>query len=66
MKRCNAMVDAGRRQFLAGAGFAAAGEAAATVMTTQAKAAQGAARVPDSLGQVIKSYSKATITDFPR
>jgi arsenite oxidase small subunit len=45
MKRCNAMVDAGRRKFLAGAGFAAAGAAAATVMTTSAKAAPGAARV---------------------
>lgn len=45
MKRCNAMVDAGRRKFLAGAGFAAAGAAAATVITTQAKAAPPAARV---------------------
>ncbi len=45
MKRCNAMVDAGRRRFLAGAGLTAAGAAAATVMTAQAKAAPSAARV---------------------
>ena len=45
MKRCNAMVDAGRRRFLAGAGFTAAGVAAATVMTGAAKATPGAARV---------------------
>ena len=45
MKRCNAMVDIGRRRFLAGAGFTAAGVAAATVMTGAAKATPGAARV---------------------
>ncbi len=44
MKRCNAMVDVGRRKFLAGASFAAAGVAAATVPTT-GKAAPGPARV---------------------
>lgn len=45
MKRCNAMIDAGRRRFLAGAGFAAAGAAAATVLSDKAKAAPAAARV---------------------
>ena len=45
MKRCDAIIDSGRRQFLAGAGLTAAGAAAATVLTTQAKAAPGAARV---------------------
>ena len=46
MKRCNAMVDVGRRKFLAGAGFAAAGAAAATVRNnTEAKAAPAPARV---------------------
>jgi len=45
MKRCNAMVDAGRRKFLAGAGFAAASAAASTVLTTETKAAPAAARV---------------------
>ena len=45
MKRCNAMVDAGRRKFLTGAGFAAAGAATATVLTTEAKAAPALALV---------------------
>lgn len=45
MKRCDAMVDAGRRKFLASASFAAAGVAAATVSVPQAKAAPAPARV---------------------
>jgi arsenite oxidase small subunit len=45
MKRCDAMVDAGRRKFLAGASFAAAGVAAASVPATQAKAAPALADV---------------------
>ncbi len=45
MKRCNAMVDAGRRKFLTGAGGAAAGVAASTVLIPSAKAAPAAARV---------------------
>lgn len=45
MERCDRMVDAGRRKFLTGAGFAAAGAAAAVVVPTQAKAAPSAARV---------------------
>jgi len=44
MKRCDAMVDAGRRKFLAGASFAAAGAAAAAV-PIPAKAGPGPARV---------------------
>ena len=45
MKRCDAMVDAGRRKFLSGAGFAAAGVAAASDSIGQARAAPAAARV---------------------
>jgi arsenite oxidase small subunit len=45
MKRCDAKVDVGRRKFLAGASFAAAGVAAASVPMTQAKAGPAAARV---------------------
>jgi len=45
MKRCDAMVDAGRRKFLSGAGRAAAGAAAATVSIPAAKAAPAPARV---------------------
>jgi arsenite oxidase small subunit len=39
MKRCNNLVDVGRRRFLTGAGVATAGAAAAAMMPTQAKAA---------------------------
>jgi arsenite oxidase small subunit len=45
MSHCDRMVDAGRRRFLGGAGFAAAGAAVATMVPVQAKAAPGAARV---------------------
>ena len=45
MKRCQVMVDAGRRRFLTGAGMAAAGAAAATVAVPEATAAPPAARV---------------------
>ncbi len=45
MKRCQMMVDAGRRKFLSGAGFAAAGAAAATIATPHAEAAPAPARV---------------------
>jgi arsenite oxidase small subunit len=45
MRRCEKMVDVGRRKFLTGAGVAAAGAAAATVLPVAAKAAPGAARV---------------------
>ena len=45
MKRCQMMVDVGRRQFLSGASMAAAGVAAATVSMPQAKAAPAPARV---------------------
>ena len=44
MRRCDKLVDVGRRQFLRGAGFAAAGVAAAGLVPQQAKAA-GQARV---------------------
>ena len=39
MRRCDKLVDVGRRQFLRGAGIAAAGAAAAGVMPQEAKAA---------------------------
>jgi len=45
MKRCQTMVDVGRRKFLSGASMAAAGVAAATVPIPQANAAPPAARV---------------------
>jgi len=45
MAHCNRMVDVGRRKFLGGAGLAAAGAAVSTMVTPQAKAAPGAARV---------------------
>ena len=44
MKRCQAMIDAGRRKFLTGAGVVAVG-AAATVAVPEAKAAPSPARV---------------------
>jgi arsenite oxidase small subunit len=45
MSHCDKMVDAGRRRFLGGAGFAAAGAAAVAMVPAQAKAAPAAARV---------------------
>jgi arsenite oxidase small subunit len=45
MKRCERLVDVGRRQFLSGAGIAAAGAAAAGLMPQGAKAAPSQARV---------------------
>jgi arsenite oxidase small subunit len=45
MKRCDAMVDIGRRKFLTGAGITAAGAAAAAVSISEAKAAPPSARV---------------------
>lgn len=46
MKRCNLLVDLGRRRFLSGAGVAAAGAAASAVLPTpEAKAAIPTARV---------------------
>ena len=45
MRRCSAMIDVGRRRFLTEAGIAAAGAAAATVSTPEAKAALAPARV---------------------
>ena len=44
MKRCDAMVDVGRRKFLTGASIAA-GAAAANIAVTEAKAAVPSARV---------------------
>ncbi len=45
MSRCDRLVDAGRRKFLGGAGFAAAGAAVSTLVPVQAKAAPAGARV---------------------
>jgi arsenite oxidase small subunit len=45
MKRCNAMIDVGRRKFLTGAGIAAAGAAASTVLIPSANSAPFPARV---------------------
>jgi len=41
VKRCNKLVDVGRRQFLQGGAIAAAGAAAAAVLPTEAKAHAG-------------------------
>lgn len=45
MKRCDRLVDVGRRQFLRGAGSAAAGVAAVSVVPTQSQARSNSARV---------------------
>ena len=45
VKRCDAMVDVGRRKFLSGASMAAAGAAAATIAPREAKAAPPSARI---------------------
>lgn len=45
MKQCNAMIDLGRRKFLSGASIMAAGAAAATITTREAKAAPPSARI---------------------
>ena len=45
MKSCNNLVDAGRRRFLSGAGMAAAGAAATTMIPAEANAAPTTARV---------------------
>ncbi len=45
MKQCQRIIDAGRRRFLTGAGLAAAGAAAATVLPETTRAASGSARV---------------------
>lgn len=45
MKRCQLMVDSGRRRFLTGAGVAAVGAAASQLPVTAAKAAPSPARV---------------------
>ncbi len=45
MKRCANLVDAGRRRFLSGAGLAAAGAAATTILPVEAEAAPSTARV---------------------
>ena len=45
MKRCDRKVDIGRRWFLSGAGVAAAGAAAATVIPNRAEAGPQLARL---------------------
>lgn len=45
MNRCDNLVDAGRRRFLSGAGVAAAGAAATTMLSAGAEAAPSTARV---------------------
>lgn len=45
MKRCDNLIDAGRRQFLRGAGVMTAGAAAVSVLPTESKAAPSAALV---------------------
>lgn len=45
MKKCDLMVDIGRRRFLSGAGMAAAGAAATTMVPGAAQAKPAAARV---------------------
>jgi arsenite oxidase small subunit len=45
MRKCDRLVDVGRRQFLRGAGIAAAGAAAVGIIPQEASAAQGQALV---------------------
>jgi arsenite oxidase small subunit len=45
MRSCTKMIDAGRRKFLSGAGYAAAGVAAATVVPSPTESAPARARV---------------------
>jgi arsenite oxidase small subunit len=45
MSRCDRMVDVGRRRFMSGAGFAAAGVAVTSITPIPAQATTGAARV---------------------
>jgi arsenite oxidase small subunit len=45
VKRCERMVDVGRRSFLTGAGITAAGAAAASMIAPEARSAPAAARV---------------------
>ena len=45
MTSCPKMIDAGRRKFLSGAGLAAAGMAAATVVPSPAESVPAPARV---------------------
>ena len=45
MSHCDRMVDVGRRKFMSGPGFAAAGVAVTSITPTPAKAAPAAARV---------------------
>ena len=53
MKRCDRLVDLGRRQFLSGAGIAAAGAAASSVMPAGAAPAQARVDYPSlRLGNV--------------
>jgi arsenite oxidase small subunit len=51
-KGCQLIVDAGRRQFLSGAGFAAAGAAVTTIMPAEAEAAPTPARVAYPLNRL--------------
>jgi arsenite oxidase small subunit len=62
MKRCEALVDIGRRRFLAGAGVATAGAAAAAVMPTPAKAAPTAALVKYPAGR-LANLSELTVDE---
>ncbi|CUA89561.1 arsenite oxidase, small subunit [Chelatococcus sambhunathii] len=55
MKRCDRLIDVGRRRFLTGAGAMTAGAAAASVLAPEAKATPGAALVsypPNRLANV--------------
>ena len=61
MDRCVRMVDVGRRKFLSGAGFAAAGAAVAQLSPQEAKAAPLAARVDyPSNSSPISATSRST------
>ncbi|MBN9347508.1 MAG: arsenate reductase (azurin) small subunit [Devosia sp.] len=69
MASCDKLVDAGRRQFLRGAGFGVAGAAAAAIVPQQAAAAPGQARVnypSNRLGNISDlTLNEAFDTSYP-
>ena len=55
MKRCDNLVDVGRRQFLSGAGAATAAVAAATLVNAEAKA-----ELPPHLSNILPTDLRAS------
>ena len=74
MRSCTKMIDAGRRKFLSGAGYAAAGVAAATVVPSPARSAPAPARVDYPSNRLAnvrdlkpnEPWTLSTLTRMPR